>query len=181
MELISRKLSKNNHNIRVSIASYDIIHTESGTEFQPTKLDLWAWKYGRHVFVTMLVLSVLSDIFIHHKPFPKWITGNLFFALLCGTQFLVYNDSEPKPFIIDRTNQSITYRDNTISFDDLLHFTVEAATFRDKVVMVTKTKRIDLTGGLSTKKAEKLRDTLVEAIPFTLPRIEFFESKIATN
>lgn len=165
----------------MSIASYVIIHTESGTEFQPTKREIWAWKNIRQIFAIAILVGVLVDIFYFNRNFPQWIWKNLnlflSFALLCA----FHKEQDPKPYTIDRTNQTITHRDKTISFDDLLHFTVEAATFRDKVVMVTKTTRIDLTGGLSTKKAEKLRDTLVEAIPFTLPRTEFFQSKVATS
>ncbi|MBX3115333.1 MAG: hypothetical protein KF836_12275 [Fimbriimonadaceae bacterium] len=165
----------------MSIASYDIIHTDSGTEFQPTKLELRVWKSIRQIFALMVVLGFILDIYVFRRPYPDWLWGNLKYCFYLALVFALHKDSEPKPFIIDRTNQTITYRENTIPFDDLLHFTVEAATFRDKVVMVTKTTRIDLTGGLSTKKAEKLRDTLVEAIPFTLPRIEFLESKVVTN
>lgn len=147
----------------------------------PPKFEILIWKYIRQVATALLTVFVIRDIYVLQYPFPIWIWENQVGFVVLLLTCLHHKNSEPKPFIIDRTNQTITYRDTSIPFDDLLHFTVEAATFRDKVVMVAKAKKIDLTGGLSTKKAEKLRDTLVEAVPFTLPRIEFFESKVATS
>jgi len=165
----------------VSIAGYDIINTDNELELRPTKLEIWIWKYMRQIFACLVVVFVFRDIFALNEPFPKWIWGNMvgFVCLLNIT--IIHKRIEPKPFIINRTTETITFKDKSIPFDDLIHFTVEAATFRDKVVMVTKSKKVDLTSGLSTKKAEAIRDILVDAVPFPLPRPGYFQSKIPAN
>lgn len=124
---------------------------------------------------------LVSDLFIKPRPMHRVIPAMILNSMALFGVFAAHSIARPKPFIIDREDGTINYQGKVIPFDELIHFTVEAATFRDKVVMVTKTDKIDLTGGLSTKKAEALRDILVDAVPFPLPRPGYFQSKIAVS